>query len=283
MFFTLSKVIFFAITPSNLLILLGCAGLALTLAARTRRLGRWLAGFGVGGLLIAGLSPLCYIILAPLEDRFPAFAEDGRPVTGIIVLGGGVEAGLSSARRQVIVNDAGERPIYFADLARRYPQARLVFSGGSGSLREGSISEADMVSRYGDILGLPRSRLILENFSRNTRENAAFSAQLVQPKPGERWLLVTSAWHMPRAVGCFRKAGFDVTAFPVDYRSRGPVDALRFNTFASDGLLQLDLAAKEWVGLVAYKLAGYSRSWFPGPSDPAPGEAKPVDSAPSAP
>lgn len=268
MFFPLSKLVFFAITPSNFLMLSGLAGCVLACVSTRRRTGLALAVLGFAGLLLAGLSPLSPLALLPLEQRFPAFAEDGRPVTGIIVLGGGVEAGLTSARGQVVVNDAGERPIYFADLARRYPNARLVFSGGSGSLQEGSVSEADMISRFGDTLGLPRSRLILENLSRNTRENAAFSAQLLLPKPGERWLLVTSAWHMPRAVGCFRKAGFAVTAYPVDYRTRGWVDLGRFNTFASDGLLAFDIAAKEWVGLLAYRLAGYSDSLFPAPDEP---------------
>ena len=117
---------------------------------------------------------------------------------------------------------------------------------------------------------MPRSRVILENRSRNTHENAAFTAALVHPKPGERWLLVTSAWHMPRAVGCFRQAGFTVEAFPVDYRTKGWSDVLHFHGFASDGLLQLDLAVKEWIGLVAYRLAGYIPDWLPAPSSPLP-------------
>ncbi|MGU3540351.1 YdcF family protein [Methylobacterium sp. A54F] len=275
MFFPLSKVIFFAITPSNFLILACLVGCGL-LALGWRRLGGWLVGLGALGLALAGLSPLAYWALLPLEERFPPFADDGRPPTGIIVLGGGVEAGLSAARGQVIFNDAGERPIYFADLARRYPAARLVFSGGSGSLRDGSISEAELISRFADTLGLPRSRLILEQRSRNTHENARFTADFVQPKPGERWLLVTSAWHMPRSIGCFRQAGFDVTAVPVDYRTRGEQDAARFNSYASDGLTLLDVAAKEWVGLVAYKLAGYTPDWLPAP---APAPSPPAGSA----
>ena len=208
--------------------------------------------------------------MLPLESRFAPFPEDGAVPSGIIVLGGGIESGLSEARGQVIVNDAGERPIYLADLARRFPGARLVFSGGSGFVG-GGIAEADIVSRQADTLGLPRARLILENRSRNTRENALFSAELTHPKPGERWLLVTSAWHMPRAIGCFRQAGFSVTAFPVDYRTRGWGDLFRFNGFASDGLLQLDLAVKEWIGLVVYRLAGYSPDLLPGPDEPGPG------------
>ena len=269
MFFTLSKVIYFLITPSNALMFAALVGVGLLLATARRRLGGSLALLGTLGLLAGGLSPLSEVALLPLEQRFPSFPEDGPAPTGIVVLGGGIESGLSEARDQVVVNDAGERPVYLGDLARRFPGARLVFSGGSGFVGGGT-AEADIVSRKADTLGLPRARLILENRSRNTRENAVFSADLVRPKPGERWLLVTSAWHMPRAVGCFRQAGFTVTAFPVDYRTRGWGDVARFNGFASDGLLQLDLAVKEWIGLSVYRLAGYTPDWLPGPDDPPP-------------
>ncbi len=269
MFFVLSKVIYFLITPSNLFILLSFVGVVLLAATRLRRSGATVAIFGTVGLILGGVFPLSELVLLPLEQRFPAFPPDGPAPTGIIVLGGGIESGLSEARGQIVVNDAGERPIYLADLARRFPEARLVFSGGSGFLG-GGISEADVVSRHADTIGVPRSRLILENRSRNTRENAAFSANLVHPKPNERWLLVTSAWHMPRAVGCFREAGFAVEAFPVDYRTRGWDDLLHVHGFSSDGLLQLDLAVKEWIGLVAYRLAGYIPDWLPGPESPPP-------------
>jgi uncharacterized SAM-binding protein YcdF (DUF218 family) len=264
MFFVLSKVIYFLITPSNLLILASLLGALLLAATRLRRTGATLALAGTVGLALAGFFPLSELVLLPLEQRFPAYPEDGPAPTGIIMLGGGIETGLSDARRQVVVNDAGERPIYFADLARRFPQARLAFSGGSGLVGGGG-SEADVVSRQADVIGVPRSRLILENRSRNTRENATFSAEILHPKPGERWLLLTSAWHMPRAVGCYRQAGFTVDAYPVDYRTRGWADLLHFHGFSSDGLLQLDLAVKEWVGLVAYKLAGYIPDWLPAP------------------
>ena len=273
MFFPASKVIYFLITPSNLFIFTVLAGLLLSATTRLRRTGTGLATLGALGLALGGLAPLSEALLLPLEQRFAPFPADAPAPAGIIVLGGAVEAGLSEARDQVVVNDAGERPIYLADLARRFPGARLVFSGGSGFIG-GGVAEADVISRQADVIGVPRTRLILENRSRNTYENAAFTAALVQPKPGERWLLVTSAWHMPRAIGCFRQAGFAVDAFPVDYRTRGWSDLTRVNGFASDGLLQLDLAVKEWVGLAAYRWSGYTPDWLPGPEPaPAPGSA----------
>ena len=119
-------------------------------------------------------------------------------------------------------------------------------------------------------LGLPENRLILEDKSRNTVENAVFTRRLVDPKPGERWLLVTSAWHMPRAMGVFRKAGFQVEAFPVDFLSAGkPADYVRPYRKAARGLDIADDAFKEWAGLLAYYLAGYSDALFPGPAQAA--------------
>jgi uncharacterized SAM-binding protein YcdF (DUF218 family) len=96
-------------------------------------------------------------------------------------------------------------------------------------------------------------------------ENAAFSKELAAPKPGERWLLVTSAYHLPRAVGVFRKAGFAVEGYPVDWRTRGPVDALQPFSTLGDGLRRTDTAVREWVGLAIYWLAGHSAELFPGP------------------
>ncbi|MDO9425984.1 MAG: YdcF family protein [Methylobacterium sp.] len=274
MFFPLSKLIFFVLTPSNALILAVVAGALLIALGRGRRFGGGLVLAAALGLLVAGFSPLALWVALPLEERFPAFVDDGTPVAGIVVLGGGIETRLSAARDQLVLNEAGERQIALADLARRYPDARLAFAGGNAGLRPGEVSESEIVGRTADGLGLPRTRLILEDRSRNTRENAAFTAALVKPKPGERWLLVTSAWHMPRAVGCFRAAGFTVAAYPVDYRTAGPRDAVRFNSFASDGLALLDVVVKEWIGLAAYRLAGYTDAWMPAPQASSP----PVDS-----
>lgn len=265
MFFLLSKLIYFFVTPSNFLTLLALVGAALLFVARWHRFGRVLVALGAIGLFAGGLAPLSALVALPLENRFPAFAADDRPVAGIIVLGGAVDTGTSVRRNELVLNDAGERHIAMADLARRYPQARLVFSGGGMTQEGGPNSEAGVVGRFADAQGLPRTRLILEDRSRNTHENATFTAEMVRPQPGERWLLVTSAWHMPRAVGCFRKAGFDVTAYPVDYRTAGWSDLRHLNDFASQGLLLFDLVAKEWIGLVAYRLAGYTEAWFPSP------------------
>ena len=269
MFFSLSKLFWFVATPSNALTLAVLAGALLALATRLRRFGLGLAAAGALGLLIGGFSPLANWVIIPLEERFPAFSESDGPIEGVVVLGGSFQAGESLARGQATLNEAGERIVALADLARRYPKAKLVFSGGAGELLGAEPPEADALKRFLDTFGVSPDRVLFENRSRTTSENAAFSRALVEPAPSERWLLVTSAWHMPRAVGCFRKAGFAVTPYPVDYRTRGWRDRGRVFASAADGLRRLELGVKEWLGLLGYWAAGYTDELFPGPRETA--------------
>jgi uncharacterized SAM-binding protein YcdF (DUF218 family) len=266
-FFLASKAGWFLATPSNALPLLALVGAGLGFLPRTRTLGLSLVILGSLGVLVAGLTPVPDLVLAPLEARFPEFRDDGRPVAGIIVLGGAIEPGKSLARDQLLLNDAGERMIALGDLARRYPDARVVFSGGSAALSGAGTSEAEVVERFAGTLGVAPGRLAIEARSRNTHENAAYTVAQIGAKPGERWLLVTSAWHMPRAVGCFRVAGLAVTPYPVDFRTSDRPSRLIAALFASEGLHDLDLGTKEWIGLLAYRLAGYTDALLPGPDD----------------
>ena len=265
MFFPLSKILGFFAIPSNLVISIGLLGLLL-LPTRFARAGRVLAFASLIVLAILGLSPVGNALMIPLEDRFPRWdATRGAP-DGIIVLGGAISPDVSAARDDVALNEAAERLTVAAELARRYPAARIVFSGGSGALIYDEGTEAPFALRLLEDLGIPHARILLENRSRNTVENAIFSKALIQPKPGERWLLVTSAHHLPRAIGVFRKMGFSVEAYPVDWRTRGAADALRPFATLGDGLRRSDTAVREWVGLAVYWLTGRSSALFPGPT-----------------
>ena len=265
MFFELSKILGFFTVPSNLLFLFAAAGVAL-LFTRFARTGRRLAVLGVVLLGLAGLSPLGNALMLPLEQRFPAWdASRGAP-DGIVVLGGAIVPAVSDARGQASLNESAERMTEVADLARRYPNARILFSGGDGSLLGDSSAEAKHALPLFESFGIPPARIELEGKSRNTAENAAISMVLAAPKPGQRWLLITSAHHMPRSVGCFRRAGFAVEAYPVDWRTRGAADlAAPFGGLAA-GLARTDAAAREWVGLLAYWFSGRTSELFPGPN-----------------
>jgi uncharacterized SAM-binding protein YcdF (DUF218 family) len=265
MFFYASKLFWFVMAPTNALILLTLAG-GLLLFTRFRRSARAAVLLGSIGLLAAGMSPLAYWLTRPLEDRFMR-PDLQAGIDGVIVLGGAV----GTVRGHVSLNALGARMVESAALAVRFPQARLAFAGGDASLlgdldQVEAPTEAEAARRLYTSLGISESRLVLEDRSRNTRENAVLLKPLLAPKPGERWLLITSAWHMPRSVGVFRKAGFDVIPFPVDYTTRGvPHDFTRLNRGLSHGLSLTDTAVREWIGLVAYRLAGYTDQLLPAP------------------
>jgi uncharacterized SAM-binding protein YcdF (DUF218 family) len=264
LFFSASKLFWFFATPSNLLAFLTLLGFALAVRRGRRRGGLRLGAIGATAMITCGLLPVANWIILPLEQRFPPI-RDAEAIAGIVVLGGAVQSDETFARAQLVLNDAAERLTMMADLSRRYPDARVVFSGGAGTLFEDQPAEAAAVERSLAALGIDKSRVEFESRSRSTYENALYTHQLVRPSRSERWLLVTSAFHMPRAIGCFRRAGFSVVAYPVDFRTRGWQDVWRTFSFTSDGLRRMDVAAKEWVGLLGYYFAGYTDALFPGP------------------
>ena len=265
MFFAISKTLGAMLLPTNFLIELGVLG-AILLATRYWRLGRGLMIAALVLLAICGWSPLGKLLLYPLESRFPAWdAGKGAP-DGIIVLGGSIDADLSAAHGTTVIGAAGDRVTAGAVLAHRYPNAKLVYSGGSANLLSNDAKEADYVADLFAGLGIAPSRLVTERQSRNTLENAEFSRALVSPKSGERWLMVTSAFHMPRAVGLFRKAGFAVEAYPVDWKVGKTIDLFAFTNIAGDGLARTDVAMREWMGLFLYWILGKTDALLPGPN-----------------
>ena len=163
------------------------------------------------------------------------------------------------------LDEAAERITVTAELARRYPNARIIYCGGTNALMFDEDAEAPFAARQLEDLGVAAERITAEEQSRNTIENAVFSHLIAHPKPGERWLLVTSAYHMPRAMAVFRAAGFRVEAYPVDYQTNGWRDLLHVSGSLSDGLSRTDNALHEWIGLVAYRVTGKTPELLPGP------------------
>jgi uncharacterized SAM-binding protein YcdF (DUF218 family) len=261
MSFLASKLFWWTINPGNVLLALLCLGL-LALVLGRKRLGTWLVGIVTAVGLVVTVLPVGSWLLRPLEDRFPA-RELPASVDGIIVLGGSINPILSAARHQPILTDSAERLFAFVDLARRYPAARLIFTGGSASVVDTADREADVARTVLAGLGFDVGRVVFERDSRNTYENALFSQRAMAPRPGERWVLITSAYHMPRAVGCFRALGWDVIAYPVDYGTRPDGDPPSFSLLA--GLDGVHWALREWIGLAFYYLAGRTDRLLPGP------------------
>ena len=264
MFFLASKVLWFFAAPINVLLAIAFLGAILS-GGRYGRAARTIALGAIALLLLAGLLPAGDWLIEPLEDRFPAAPADLAAPYGIIVLGGAIDPELGEARHQVILADGAARLTEAVALSRRFPQARLVYTGGSNALTASDYTEAADAAKLMIALGVDPTRIELEKRSRNTDENARFTRDLVHPEPSQVWLLVTSAYHMPRAMGLFRKAGFNVLAYPVDYRSHGGAGDWRLNREPSRDLRLFDVAVHEWAGLLAYRLSGKTDSAFPAP------------------
>jgi uncharacterized SAM-binding protein YcdF (DUF218 family) len=254
--FVVGKLAWLVLQPSNLLL----AALALSVLLGWRRLAVGL----VCVLAAVIVLPVGLWLLQPLEDRFARPATLPESVAGIIVLGGAQESAVTAARGVLAVNHAAERLIEGLALALRYPEARLVFSGGSGALFPDGSLERDVDERFMALMAADAVPVVHEDRSRNTWENARYTRELVEPVDGEVWLLVTSAAHMPRSMGIFRRIGWPVVPWPVDYRTSGGVVLL--GLAAGDRLVQLDEAAREWLALAAYHLMDRTDALFPAPA-----------------
>ncbi len=263
MFYDVAKSLSFFLTLPNDLVLLVVVS-ALLLLTPFRRTARAAVLVSTILLAIGAFSPLGSVLLWPLENRFPPAKVTEAP-TGVIVLGGMTDEALTVTRDMVALSDAAERLTEAVALSRRFPTMRLVFSGGTGTPDEGAATESDSARRFWTEMGVPAERMTFENKSRNTWENGVFTKALVDPKPGERWLLVTSAFHMPRSVGIFRRVGFAVIPYPVDFHTAGNgSDFIGFRS-AADAFVYLAMASHEWVGLIAYYLTGKTSALFPAP------------------
>lgn len=262
--FELGKILWMATAPANLLVMGLCLAWLLSRRHAPVALRRVLGAMATLALLIA-VTPLGSLPLILLEDRFNRPAVMPAKVDGIVMLGGGLMPLLSLSRDEPVMLASGNvRLAAFVDLARRYPDARLVFSGGSGSLFAPSLSEASIARVALERMGMDVDRARFEDRSRNTHENASFSADMMRPAKGEVWLLVTSASHMPRAVGAFRAIGWDVVAFPVGYVTSSDL-LVGWGFDFLGGLAALQTGVREWIGLVAYYANGRITELFPAP------------------
>ena len=265
MFFYLSKIFGFFIQPLNFAILLLATGLVAGFFGY-RKLAARGSGLALLILALAAWTSLGAMMLNPLEERFPK-PPLPQEVDGIVVLGGGFEGAINLARGGYELNSGGDRMVETAILAHRYPAAKVVVSGGTGALLLEGEGDAETAPRLLIALGVAPDRLVLENRSRNTFENAVFTKEMVTPQPGQTWLLVTSAFHMPRAKALFDKAGFAAIPWPVDYRTSGEEGVSLFADNPADSLQATTLALREWIGLFAYWLSGKIDTPFPAPSN----------------
>lgn len=264
-FFSFSKWAWWFVEPRNSLLFLWLLGVVL-LFLPWWRLGRALVALAALIVIAIGAFPIGQWALQPIENRFAPVIVPPTRVDGILVLGGVVDDFVIGKRGVPRSLSAAGSPRLdaFLELSKRYPNARHVFTGGSVQLINDRDTEADVVRRIFARLGLDVTKITFEDQSRNTWENAVFTFDIIKPTPQERWLLITSARHMPRAVGVFRKVGWNLIPFPIDFATD---EELRFNPEFGLGanITYVSEALKEWIGLLVYYLMGRTTTLFPGP------------------
>ncbi len=277
-FFTVAKIAEFIVPPSNLAFLAIVAALVLPFT-RFKRTGRLL------GILVALAAaaivflPVSQWAARPLENRFPRPAWP-QCVDGIVILGGGGLPRISATRETPVYKTGEGAVVAGVELLRRYPEARLVFSGGSAAFPGRGMPEADVTKAIFGQLGVDPARVGYESRSRDTWENLAFTQAMVQPQPDEVWVLVTIAEHMPRAMGIARRLGWRMLPWPTDYPRPAATPRWPGASASDENLAELDGAAHEWMGLAAYYLAGKTDALFPAPDNAPPPSCRAAPRAP---
>lgn len=256
----------FLLYPSNIVLILILISTGF-LVLRWRRIA--LAGnfSALAILVLLAYFPGGELLIAPLEARFPPVRPETAPKPfGIIILGGSVIADQAAQMGTLMeFDEGGERVPVAAILAQRFPDARLIVTGGNASDIPGLTSEADAMRDMLAAFGVDPGRVAVEREALSTLEQVLGTMRIIGEDRDRTWWVITSAYHMPRAIGTFRKAGLRPIAFPVDFRRIPPFDPLYVFNKVSDGLKMTDVAVREWVGLFIYWLTGSTDELFPSP------------------
>ncbi len=253
--FIAAKLLAFLTQPLAWVALLMLAAVLLT--PRRPKAGQRLGASAIALLLLLGWEPLPDALIRHLEAQHPALPPSAKPqaYAGVVVLGGALESGyVWTTPGQSALNDAAERMTEVLPLLRRQPGLQVLFTGGEGELFGGGLSEAGRAKQFFTSHGIPAQQLLYESASRTTFENALLSKAVPGVNPAAPWLLLTSAWHMPRAMATFRKTGWNVTAYPVDFRAGLDTPLTQYSM--DQGAKKWKLALHEWLGLLAYRLSG---------------------------
>lgn len=221
---------------------------------RKPRLARGSAFLGALVLALTGWLPLSDAALRPLEDLYAVPTGDLSKYAGVVVLGGAIRAEDGRGHGQLALGESGERVVEALRLLHKYPAFRLVFTGGDASVAADGVAEADQARAFFASMGIGGGRALFERQSRNTRENATMTRELLGGDAQKPWLLVTSASHMRRALETFRNAGVNVTPYPVDFQSRASDDWSDYSI--NRGAEAWRTWAREVVGYAVYKAAG---------------------------
>jgi uncharacterized SAM-binding protein YcdF (DUF218 family) len=254
MFFIFSKIMWLLLAPANfILILFLLSGLIWFFNKKLSRV----AFLSAGTLFVLiGIFPIGHNLLVYLEKNYEqSFLED-KAFEGILVLGGYFSPDIYNAKKIPSLNSNGDRVVEALRLIQQFPHAKIIFSGKVGSLRKYSVSETEITKEFLRPFDIKADQIIFESNSRNTYENIKFSYELLKPEPEEEWLLLTSAYHMNRAMRVAKSYNWKLIPHPVDYRTNGKYKIFPYALKVSHSFYQFEIALKELVGLIFYRFSG---------------------------
>lgn len=256
MFFLISKAIGWWLSPLNFLFgLLVIVLWLLFMGQRGMAIARRILALCVVALLVLAIFPVGQWLAWPLEEQTPAFVPPPK-VDGIILLGGIVADGMAGKREVITLDSDASRLFEFIYLSQKYPKAKLVFTGGSNGLIREKPKEAELIKLALEHIGFNTRRIIWEKEARNTYENVLFTKKLLKPKPQDKWVVVTSALHMPRATRAFKKMNWEIIPYPCSYVYPSRLSfAPTFNMLENFSILH-DVI-HEYVGLLVYGFYGF--------------------------
>jgi uncharacterized SAM-binding protein YcdF (DUF218 family) len=256
-----NDLIWFLLQPSSLIFWLLVLGFVFLLL-RWNALGRGLIGFTLILATLPAVFPVMEMLAKPLENHFVQPNPLPESIDGILVLGGSVDWPISQSRSLMNLNKAGERMFAVANLAERYPTAKLVFTGLFKEVIPNELSSNAQAKTFLSGPEFQNRTITFIGAARSTYEEALLSIETVKPQAGERWLLVTSAYHMPRAIGVFQTQGWTLLPYPVDYQSTGTLE-FKPTINILGRLVDLDDLAREWGALFMYKRLGRIEKMLP--------------------
>jgi len=261
MFFGLSKIFWTLVQPLNALCLLGLLGLLVRLKWDLH--GQRLMNFALISILALGLLPAGPLLVTWLERQYPTPAELPQKIDGIILLGGAFESHLTMKTGHIVANDQVDRVFCFVDIAKKHPEAKLVYSGGAGDIMSPDAMEGDDARAFFKLVGLGERKIFYEEKSRNTYENVLYTMEMTDPKAKENWIVATSAYHMPRSMGIFKAFEWNVIPYQCDPRTNGTYNVFSRLPNITGNFVLLNIALKEIIGSVVYYMTGKSAYLLP--------------------
>lgn len=260
MIFYLSKIMWFLFNPFNLIIFFLIFGYCFNLFSFKilSKISYFLSFFL---FLFSALIPTGSYLNYLLEKNFHSLNIHHDSIDGILILGGGLNLYLTNEHKQISLNGAAERLTESVILINRYPDAKIVFSGGIGDFQDVGLDRAKAVKIFFNNMNVDINKIYFENKSRNTYENILYSKKLINPKKNQKWLIVSSANHLHRVVGIAENLGWDLIPYPTDFnQSKKFKWNFSFNFLSN--LNQFQNASHEWIGIIAYYFMGRSSKIF---------------------